>query len=122
LNVCVHRCVAFPGIESSHQESWPPTRLGSAGGVEAPEAFEPLTRGQRRVAVEHELDAAAGVDLDYRGHLLRHVQEVAGEAVERAAHALDRAGMYSIRINDQWRISFRGADAAADDVEIVDYH
>jgi len=34
----------------------------------------------------------------------------------------DRAGMYSIRINDQWRICFRWVDAAADDVEIVDYH
>jgi toxin HigB-1 len=34
----------------------------------------------------------------------------------------DRAGMYSIRINDQWRICFRWVDVAADDVEIVDCH
>jgi proteic killer suppression protein len=34
----------------------------------------------------------------------------------------DRAGQYSIRINDQWRICFRWVEAAADDVEIVDYH
>lgn len=33
----------------------------------------------------------------------------------------DRAGQYSIRINDQWRICFRW-DEAPYDVEIVDYH
>jgi proteic killer suppression protein len=34
----------------------------------------------------------------------------------------DRAGQYSIRINDQWRICFGFADGQAFDVEIVDYH
>ena len=34
----------------------------------------------------------------------------------------DRAGQYSIRINDQWRICFRFANGQAGDVEIVDYH
>ena len=34
----------------------------------------------------------------------------------------DRAGQYSIRINDQWRVCFAWRDDAADDVEIVDYH
>lgn len=34
----------------------------------------------------------------------------------------DRAGQYSIRINDQWRICFRWKDGNALDVEIVDYH
>jgi toxin HigB-1 len=34
----------------------------------------------------------------------------------------DRAGRYSIRINDQWRIVFRWSDGGADEVEIVDYH
>ena len=34
----------------------------------------------------------------------------------------DRAGAYSIRINDQWRICFRWIDGNAIDVEIVDYH
>ena len=33
-----------------------------------------------------------------------------------------RAGQYSIRINDQWRICFRWVKAGARDVEIVDYH
>jgi proteic killer suppression protein len=34
----------------------------------------------------------------------------------------DRAGQYSIRINNQYRVCFRWANGAAEDVEIVDYH
>jgi toxin HigB-1 len=34
----------------------------------------------------------------------------------------DRAGQWSIRINDQWRICFRWTQGGAEDVEIVDYH
>lgn len=34
----------------------------------------------------------------------------------------DRAGRYSIRINDQWRICFRWTKGGPADVEIVDYH
>jgi len=34
----------------------------------------------------------------------------------------DRAGQWSISINDQWRICFRWTEGGADDVEIVDYH
>ena len=34
----------------------------------------------------------------------------------------DRAGQYSIRVNDQWRICFGWQDGEAFDVEIVDYH
>ena len=34
----------------------------------------------------------------------------------------DRAGQWSIRINDQWRICFEWVEAAAQEVEIVDYH
>jgi toxin HigB-1 len=33
-----------------------------------------------------------------------------------------RAGQYSVRINDQWRICFGFRDGDAFDVEIVDYH
>ena len=33
-----------------------------------------------------------------------------------------RAGQYSIRINDQWRICFRWTGRDAEAVEIVDYH
>jgi proteic killer suppression protein len=34
----------------------------------------------------------------------------------------DRAGQYSIRINDQWRLCFDWLENAAYNVEITDYH
>jgi toxin HigB-1 len=34
----------------------------------------------------------------------------------------DRAGQYSVRINDQWRVCFEWRDGDAYAVEIVDYH
>lgn len=34
----------------------------------------------------------------------------------------DRAGAYSIRINDQWRICFVWTEDGVHDVEIIDYH
>lgn len=34
----------------------------------------------------------------------------------------DRAGQYSIRINDQWRICFEWVEGDSFNVEIIDYH
>jgi proteic killer suppression protein len=34
----------------------------------------------------------------------------------------DRAGQYSIRVNDQWRICFVWRDGETWDVQIMDYH
>jgi proteic killer suppression protein len=34
----------------------------------------------------------------------------------------DRAGSYSVRVNQQWRICFSWTEAGPDGVEIVDYH
>lgn len=34
----------------------------------------------------------------------------------------DRAGQYSIRVNDQFRICFRWTGDGAEDVEFMDYH
>ncbi len=34
----------------------------------------------------------------------------------------DRAGQFSIRVNDQWRIYFRWPEGDAYDVELCDYH
>jgi toxin HigB-1 len=50
---------------------------------------------------------------------LRDLRVPPGNRLE-ALHG-NRAGQYSIRINDQWRICFRWDDGA-EDVEIVDYH
>ena len=43
-----------------------------------------------------------------------------GNRLEKLAG--DRAGQYSIRVNDQYRVCFRWRDGDAHDVEIVDYH
>ena len=43
-----------------------------------------------------------------------------GNRLEKLAR--DRAGQYSIRVNDQWRVCFRWKEGHAYDVEIVDYH
>ena len=43
-----------------------------------------------------------------------------GNRLEKLAG--DRAGQYSIRINDQYRVCFRWQGGDAHDVEIVDYH
>lgn len=34
----------------------------------------------------------------------------------------NRAGQWSVRVNDQFRICFRWTASGAEDVEIVDYH
>jgi len=34
----------------------------------------------------------------------------------------DRAGQWSVRINDQWRLCFVWTASGPDEVEIVDYH
>lgn len=34
----------------------------------------------------------------------------------------NRAGQYSVRVNDQWRLCFEWRDGHAWNVEIVDYH
>ena len=33
-----------------------------------------------------------------------------------------RAGQYSVRVNDQWRICFTWSASGAGNVELVDYH
>jgi proteic killer suppression protein len=56
------------------------------------------------------LNAATSLgDLALPGH---HLKTLAG----------DRAGQYSIRINDQYRVCFEWKDGDAYNVEVVDYH
>jgi proteic killer suppression protein len=57
------------------------------------------------------LDAAARLD---------DLRVPPGNRLERLRG--DRAGQYSIRINDQWRICFRWHGGDVYEVEIVDYH
>jgi len=43
-----------------------------------------------------------------------------GNRLERLSG--DRAGQWSIRINEQWRVCFKFEDGNAFEVEVVDYH
>ncbi len=71
-----------------------------------------LTQIQRVARRELEvLDAAERLS-DLRVPPSNHLEKLTG----------DRAGQYSIRINNQWRICFRWKEASAYNVEIVDYH
>ena len=79
----------------------------------------------------------------FEGHRVRDFQAFASQATRRltildSAETLqdlaalrsnrlellsgDRAGQGSIRINQQWRLFFRGEDDGPCDVEVVDYH
>jgi proteic killer suppression protein len=51
---------------------------------------------------------------------LQDMHAVPGNRLEKLKG--ERAGQYSIRINDQWRICFEWTDQKARNVEIVDYH
>jgi toxin HigB-1 len=69
----------------------------------------PLQRAALRKLVL--LDAAESLD-DLRFPPGNHLEKLTG----------DRAGQYSIRINDQWRVCFEWSDGDAYEVEITDYH
>jgi len=51
---------------------------------------------------------------------LQSLQVPPGNKLEKLSG--NRAGQYSIRINEQWRLCFVWRDGDAYDVEIVDYH
>lgn len=53
-------------------------------------------------------------------HMLEDLRSPPGNRLEALKGS--RAGQYSIRINDQWRVCFIWNENGAEDVEIVDYH
>jgi proteic killer suppression protein len=53
-------------------------------------------------------------------HTLEFLRSPPGNRLEDLRGS--RAGQYSIRVNDQFRLCFRWTVAGAEDVEIVDYH
>lgn len=53
-------------------------------------------------------------------HELKDLRAPPGNRLE--ALSGDRAGWYSIRINDQWRVCFIWTPQGPENVEIVDYH
>jgi len=72
-----------------------------------------LDHGTQRAALQRLLilDAAETLD-DLRVPPGNRLEKLKG----------DRAGSYSVRINQQWRICFSWTDAGPEGVEIVDYH
>ncbi|MDR2685291.1 MAG: type II toxin-antitoxin system RelE/ParE family toxin [Rickettsiales bacterium] len=66
------------------------------------------SRAMRRLIL---LDAAENLD-DLRIPPSNHLEKLSG----------DRAGQYSIRINDKYRICFDWRNNESQNVEIVDYH
>jgi proteic killer suppression protein len=55
--------------------------------------------------------------------LARHLEDLRAPPANRLEQLKgDRAGQWSIRVNDQFRVCFRWTGADAEDVEIVDYH
>jgi len=51
---------------------------------------------------------------------LRDLKAPPGNRLEKLKG--ERAGQYSIRVNDQWRICFEWSSSGPAEVEIVDYH
>ena len=51
---------------------------------------------------------------------LEELQRPPGNRVEKLKG--DREGMWSLRVNEQWRICFKWRNGDAYEVEIVDYH
>ena len=84
--------------------------------------FNGVDSRRARAACPLQLWAVARRKLDQLNRV-RAVQELRippGNRLERLVG--NRAGQYSIRINDQYRVCFRWEEGYADDVEVTDYH
>jgi proteic killer suppression protein len=74
----------------------------------------------RRLPSEIQQVALRKLRMLNNAHALNDLQVPPANRLEKLAG--DRAGQYSIRINDRWRVCFAWRDGDAYDVEIVDYH
>jgi len=76
---------------------------------QSPRRWKAVRRqAERKLA---QLDSAASLDF---------LRAPPGNRLEKLKG--DRAGQWSIRVNEQWRVCFRWTEADAWDVEIVDDH
>jgi toxin HigB-1 len=78
------------------------------------------TARARRFPPEVVRRALKQLDVLNAAHSLNDLRVPPGNRLE--ALRGDLTGFHSIRVNDQWRIIFRWADAAATEVRLVDYH
>ncbi|HZQ97231.1 MAG TPA: type II toxin-antitoxin system RelE/ParE family toxin [Chloroflexota bacterium] len=83
---------------------------------------ERIWRGERSRRLPYEVQVAARRKLRYLDQVRRLAELAVPPGNRLEALSEDRAGQYSIRIDDQWRICFAWRDGDAEDVEIVDYH
>jgi toxin HigB-1 len=74
----------------------------------------------RRMAAELKRAAVRKLDMIEAAAALGDLRSPPGNRLEALAGDLN--GMHGIRGNDQWRIVFRRADGAAEDVRFMDYH
>ena len=87
------------------------TRTARFARGERVKAFEPFRRKAERVLDRLAMATSLGDIANFPGHRLEKLKG-------------DRAGQWSVRINDQWRICLEWQDGAPgpSEVEIVDYH
>jgi proteic killer suppression protein len=83
---------------------------------------EKVWNGERSRRLPSDIQAAALRKLRLVNAALRveDLRVPPGNKLERLKS--DLAGLWSIRINDQWRIVFRWTEGGAEDVAIADYH
>ena len=79
----------------------------------------------------HEQRDASGIGGDMRKRVVRILSILAAaDSIEKAdvpgyrLHALtgDRLGVWSLKVNANWRITFRFVDGYAEDIDLEDYH
>ncbi len=77
-------------------------------------------RRTKRLPADMQASALRKLRLLNQARVLNDLRAPPGNRLE--ALKGERAGQYSIRINDQWRICFTWREGGPADVEIVDYH
>lgn len=90
-----------------------PCSAGNSVGCNNPRALHRTEYIRRNTACAY--CARLGLDL---ATLIEDMRAPPGNRLESLR--ADRAGQWSVRINDQWRLCFRFEDGDAWDVEIVD--
>jgi toxin HigB-1 len=88
-------------------------------------ATEALYHGEatglvRRFPPTIRASALRKLDMLNAAHLLQDLRSPPGNRLEALRGEL--AGRHSIRVNDQWRIVFRWAEAGPGKVRLADYH
>lgn len=83
---------------------------------------EKIWRGQRSRKLPPDIQEVARRKLRMlnNAHDVKDLRQPPSNRLEKLRG--NRRNQHSIRINDQWRLCFEWSDAAAHEVEMVDYH